>query len=74
MQSTEIQIEVKDVYGTETYYVEGEHADPISSLTHKKTINLSDMEALVALGFTFNFGRQLKDADVAKFAEGVKKA
>lgn len=66
---SEIQIEVKDVYGVETYYVVGAHAEPISALTHKKTINLADMEALVDLGFTFNFGRQIKDANVKQFLE-----
>lgn len=67
--SEEIDIEVKDVYGTEMYYVTSEHKKPIETLTKKVTIDLNDMQALNELGFRFQFGKQIKNEAVKKFAE-----
>ena len=64
-----IDIDVRQVYGNELYYVKSKHSHPIANLTGKATINLKDMEALVELGFTFNFTATLKNENVARFAE-----
>ncbi len=47
-----ITIETKNVYGKENIYVVGPDAKLIEQLTGKRTIDMNDIAALTALGFT----------------------
>ena len=46
-----ILVEARTNYGKQDIYVVSEHAQAISGLTKKKTVNSRDMELLAALGF-----------------------
>lgn len=46
-----IKIEIKNHYGIDHYYVTSEHQEYIKTLTNKKTVSISDLSALVELGF-----------------------
>lgn len=49
----EIRYYKKNVYGNEHIYIKDiDIADLVQGLTGKKTINISDMQILQALGFT----------------------
>ena len=49
-----IEYYIREVYGIKNYYaVDKEIASAITKLTGKKTITISTMEALNALGFLF---------------------
>lgn len=41
----------KSNYGTPTYYIASEHKKAVQTLTRRKTIDRSDIEALRSLGF-----------------------
>ena len=45
-----VQVEIRNNYGNEAIYVVSSHAEAISQLTGKKTINRSDIQALLKLG------------------------
>lgn len=51
--NNEINIEVKEHYGTQHIYVISEHNEAIQQLTGRKTITKSDIVALKKLGYTF---------------------
>lgn len=46
-----VEIEARNVWGKINYYVTSSNAAAISMLTGKKTVFLSDIRALEALGF-----------------------
>ena len=46
-----ILVQTRSSYGTDYTYVVSEHAQAISGLTKKKTVDSRDMELLAALGF-----------------------
>jgi len=48
----DIEVKVKNIYGQQLIYVQGEHKEAINALTGKKTINREDANALRELGFT----------------------
>jgi|GEM_PF-5303681 hypothetical protein len=54
-----IKIEVRSNYGSESVYITSEHSGPISALTKKKTVNLSELKALKQLGFTIKPGNEV---------------
>lgn len=47
-----IYVEKRNVYGNEMMYVISDHKKFISGLTHKKTVDSSDLEMLRGLGFS----------------------
>jgi len=47
-----IMIWTRNVYGKQNIYVAGEEGEAIAKLTGKKTVTLSDIKALKALGHT----------------------
>jgi hypothetical protein len=51
--NTVIELEMKSVYGAQTFYVISEHKDAISELTQCKSVTRGHIKSLKALGFTF---------------------
>lgn len=51
--NTKIKVTIKTQYGNQRIFVVSEHKEALRKLTGRETVTQSDIEALKALGYTF---------------------